>query len=530
MVNESVLQYWNRIKQYWGNIGKSQKITLIAMVLLLCISIPLIVYYFSRTVYTVAFTDLQPTDAASITAYLDSSKIAYELSPDGKNISVPQNQVASVKINVESQGLNKNGSIGYESLKDSAFGSTDNEWSVKKLSMVQGELQQLLNSFQPVASSKVMITMPERSVFLKDDAAEKSSAAVVVKVKPGYTLDQQKVDTMYNLVSKSIKNLPIENITISEQSGELLPYSKANGGIANSAYSAATQFQIKKQFEQDIQNKVKSILGGVLGQDKVIPLVVASLNFDQKTSSQKLVTPVNTVDQKGIEISVQEIQKNYSGDGAAVGGTAGTGETDVPNYPGGTTSGKTTSEEVQHTINYEVNRINNEIQSSPFSITDLTISVGVESPDTKNPASLTDETKNAITQLLINVVSASLANSGKTYTDQDLAKKVTVLNHNFASTTAADQRAAQMNWYYAAGIGAAALALAAGGGYFISRRRKRKEVEELADEPLSAPAQYPTIDLDAETGEGQVRKQLEMLAKKKPEEFVNLLRTWLVDE
>jgi flagellar M-ring protein FliF len=32
------------------------------------------------------------------------------------------------------------------------------------------------------------------------------------------------------------------------------------------------------------------------------------------------------------------------------------------------------------------------------------------------------------------------------------------------------------------------------------------------------------------SNESQVRKQLESLAKKKPEEFVNLLRTWLVDE
>ena len=43
-------------------------------------------------------------------------------------------------------------------------------------------------------------------------------------------------------------------------------------------------------------------------------------------------------------------------------------------------------------------------------------------------------------------------------------------------------------------------------------------------------AELPTIDIENVTNDNQVRKQLETLAKKRPEDFVNLLRTWLVDE
>jgi flagellar M-ring protein FliF len=39
-----------------------------------------------------------------------------------------------------------------------------------------------------------------------------------------------------------------------------------------------------------------------------------------------------------------------------------------------------------------------------------------------------------------------------------------------------------------------------------------------------------TLELDNMSNETQVRKQLNQLAQKKPEEFVNLLRTWLVEE
>ncbi|WNQ13730.1 flagellar basal-body MS-ring/collar protein FliF [Paenibacillus aurantius] len=524
-MNESILQYWNRAKQFWASYTKTQKMTLLATVLLLAVSIPWLIYYFSKTEYALAFTDLQPNDAAGITKYLDSSKIPYILSPDGKEISVPRSQVADVKINVVSQGLNKNGSIGYESLKDSPFGSTDNEWGVKKLSMVQGELQQMLNSFEPVAGSKVMITMPEKSVFVTPGKeAEQSSAAVVLQIKPGYELDQQKIDTMYSLVSKSIKNLPVDNITISEQNGELLPYSKSNGA-ATASTLAASQFQIKKQLEQDIQKNVSRILGGILGPGKVIPMVTASINFDKKHSTRQTYSPV--IDQKGIERSVQEIQKSYSSDGGTTGGTPGTGQTDVPNYPGASSSGKSTSEEVQNIINYEVNQLNEEIDSNPFVINDLTISVGVEPPEKTNSASLTPDTTDAIKQLLANVISSTLANNGKTYTDEDLLKKVTVFNHAFAGPANTDVPN-PTNWYLLGGIGLAALALAGAGGFFLSRRRRSAEEEN--DLPASSAIEYPTVDLESVTNDNQVRKQLETLAKKKPEEFVNLLRTWLVDE
>jgi flagellar M-ring protein FliF len=355
---------------------------------------------------------------------------------------------------------------------------------------------------------------------------EKSSAAVIVKLKRNYTLDQQKVDTMYNLVSSSVKNLPLDNITISEASGELLPYSKMDGALTNATSAAAVQFQIRKQFERDIQSNVTRILNELLPQGKVVPIVIASLNFDKKSSQEDLVTPV--VDDKGIAISVQEIQESYSGDGSAAGGIAGTGETDVPTYPSDTTgAGKTTSEKVQSTINNEVNRIHNVIEKSPYYVNDLTISVGIEPPSGQT---LDDNLTNNIQKLLKGVVSASLANTGNTLTDDQLEAKVTVFAST-STTAAATDPAKATNWWLIGGIGALAVALAALGGFLISRRRKKvEEEEELPLEDLPTRVEYPTIDLESETTEAQVRKQLELLAKKKPEEFVNLLRTWLVEE
>lgn len=528
-MNETVLQYVNRTKEVWGRFSKGQKITFIATIVLLILTLILVTYNFSKTEYATAFTELQPGDAAAIKQYLESSNIPYRLSDDGKSIGVPRSQVAGVKIDVESQGLNTNGSIGYGAFREnSMFGTTDNEFSIKKLDMIQGELQQLINYNTAVASSKVIITLPEETVFLRNEQDQQSTASVVVHLKPGYSLDQNKIDTMYQLVSKSVKSLPVENITISDQTGELLPYSKNSSPQIASANAAVMQFEIKKQFEQDLRKEIKALLGGILGPEKVIPMVIATMNFDKKNRVENLVTPVNEEEQRGIEISVQELQKSYTSSGADAGGIAGTGATDIPNYPASSATGMGESEELQRTVNYEVNRITQEIESSPFTVTDLTISVGIEPPDRNNPDSLTPEMRNAVERILLSVVSSSLANSDKTFTPEEMEAKVTVFDNLFADNQPVNQ-AANVNWFWVGGIALAALALAGLGGYMVYRRRKNVESEE--DElPIAAPMEYPTIDYENVSKENQVRKQLETLAKKKPDEFVNLLRTWLADE
>lgn len=530
-MNENLLQYWNRSKQYWNQVSRTQKYTIIATVIIVILSLGIISYNFSKTEYALAYTNLQPSDAANIKAYLDGAKIPYQLSEDGKSIGVPRNQVASVKLGVESQGLNKNGNVGYGSFNQSStFGTTDREFDVKYINAVQGELQQLINSNTAVNNSKVLISLPKESVFLPKGAEpEKATASVVLDIKPGYTLDQAKVDTMYNLVSHSVKGLPTENITISDQNGDLLEYSKGKGKANGTSNAALQQFEINNQFKNDVQRNVQQMLGSILGKDKVIVSVFSTMNFDQTKRKEQLVTAPNQVDQVGLDISIQDIQKSYNSDSSAPqGGVPGTGATDVPGYPGSSNNGKTKSEEMQKTVNREVNRITNEIELTPYVVKDLTINVGIEPPDPNDPNSLTPQTTDAVRQILVNVVRAALADNKQAFTDQDLEKKVAVFPHTFARTNS-NQAASSNAMLLYGGLGGLALALLGGGAFWFYRRRKAaEEAENLLEE--TPKVEFPTIDIDNVNNENQVRKQLEQLAKKKPEEFVNLLRTWLVDE
>jgi flagellar M-ring protein FliF len=251
--------------------------------------------------------------------------------------------------------------------------------------------------------------------------------------------------------------------------------------------------------------------------------VVSSLNFDKKTSTSNLVQPLPNNDNKGIIISEEHNAETFTGQDGAAGGVAGTGQTDVTNFPGGSSSTTSSSEKLSDIVNYEPSRVVETIENAPFKVADLSISVGVDS------TIMTPERTAQIQQMLITNVRTLLAESGQDLSDPAMGRRVSVLSQAFETNTV-QPSGLTVSAYWLAGLGVLAVALLGGGGYYIYRRRKAAE-EAAALAAAEVPkVELPTIDIDNVSNESQVRKQLESLAKRKPEEFVNLLRTWLVDE
>lgn len=527
-MKDKLLQMRAKAVQTWNQMSKAQRIGLISGAALLMLVLAITLYSLTRTEYSYAFTDLDAADAAAITTYLQEQGISYKLSSDGRSIGVPSTVATQVKIDVESQGLVQNGSIGFGIFREnvSSFGMTDNQFQVLKTDALAGEIQKLIQGLNGVQKAKVIIHVPQESVFLRA-TEEPSKASALVTFKPGFTPDQKMIDTIYNLVAHSLPNISMENIYVSDQRGELLPSSKLNG--AGTADVISEHFAIKRRFENDIERNVQNMLGRVFPPDKVIVSVVATLNFDKKNSVENRVLPVDEENVRGIEISVEKIQETYSSTGSGDGpGAAGTGETDIPGYVFAGAAGDTESESLTERINYDVNRITSEIISAPFQVKDLTINVAVEPPVRDDPSSLTEETKQAIQTILRNIVATSLADSGRTFTDEELDKKVFVFAHSFDGMEEEGRPSVFSAWYVYALAGLVLGAAVVGGILLARRRRAAEEAAELAPEP--APQPEPVLDIERAQNEHQVRRQLEHLAKRKPEEFVNLLRTWLVDE
>ncbi|CAM3942778.1 flagellar M-ring protein FliF [Paenibacillus alkaliterrae] len=523
-MNERIAQYRGRLTQFWSQMGRKQKIWLGASICGLLLTIILLTIVFTKTEYEIAFQNLDTTDAAAIMNHLDGSGIPYELSNNGKSISVPSTDASRIKVDVGSQGLVRNGSIGFETFNSSSsqFGTTENEFNVKYLNALNGEVQQLLNAMQGVEGSKVLINLPEESVFLSPEDAETASASIMMQFMSGYRPSQKEIDGYYNLVKTAVPKLAVQHITISSPQGELT-YSEAGGVSAGNTDAVESQFQIKRKYEAELKKNIQQFLGPIVGPDNLVIQVSSSMNFDKKQTEEILVRPIENNNNNGIVVSEEINNSTSTGTAGQAGGVAGTGETDVPGYEA-SSAGESSSETSSQIRNYEVNRINNSIISGPFVLKDLNISIGIEQSEMNDESSRT-----AIMTYLTALVRAQLADSGQDVNDDILmGKKVALIARTFSGSDSANQTAGlSMPWII--GLGVAALALIGGLVYMLVRKRKKAEEEEIELE-TPVKTEYPTLDLESISNDSQARKNLETLAKRKPDEFVNLLRTWLVDE
>ena len=69
--------------------------------------------------------------------------------------------------------------------------------------------------------------------------------------------------------------------------------------------------------------------------------------------------------------------------------------------------------------------------------------------------------------------------------------------------------------------------------FFVFRRKNQTQIEEVQMQEQTVNVQsvsMPDIDEEVDSETNIRNKQLEKMAKEKPEEFAKLLRTWLAEE
>jgi flagellar M-ring protein FliF len=528
-MKESFQKYLNPIKEYWQSRSKKQKTLLLGSILLLFGLIAAGVLLASRTTMVPLYSNLSPSETGAIKENLDGRGISSEISDGGTTINVPEEMVDTLKVELAAEGIPKSGSIDYSFFSQNAgIGMTENEFNVLKLDAMQSELSNLIKGIDGINDAKVMVNLPEKGIFIADQT-ETASASIVLNTKPGYQFEESQIKALYHLVSKSVPNLPTENIVITNQFFEY--FDLKDGGNDTSGSTFAAQHEIKKQIERDVQRQVQSMLGTLMGQEKVAVSVTADIDFTQENREENLVQPVDEENMEGIAVSAKKITETFTGNGAAAAGVAGAGENEVANYPEGAEGSNGDYERIEETINNEVNKIRKEIIESPYKVRDLGIQVMVEPPEADDPTSLPQDRVDDITQMLGSIVRTTINKDTmeNELTDEELQNKIMVSVQPFnGKVEFAEAPEASIPWWIYA-IGAALLIIIIILVILFIRSRKKSDAIEDIEEVYD-PITVPDVNEEQETEGSMRRKQLEKMAREKPEDFAKLLRSWIAED
>src|SRR5271169_5240261 len=157
------------------------------------------------------YNSLAPEDAAVVVQKLKESSTPYRISSNGATVSVPEEKVAELRLEMAGAGVPKSGRIGFEIFDKTNFGMTDFAEHVNYRRALEGELERSVMAVGEIEQARVHISLPQESVFI--ETRQPAKASVLIKIRPGATLPDTAIPAVTNLVASAVEGLAPENVS-----------------------------------------------------------------------------------------------------------------------------------------------------------------------------------------------------------------------------------------------------------------------------------------------------------------------------
>ncbi|MBA5688813.1 flagellar basal-body MS-ring/collar protein FliF [Rugamonas apoptosis] len=249
--------------------------------LLLAIGITAMVLMYlwsDQSSYKPVFGAHEKVAASDMMSVLDTDHIPYRLHPDSGQVLVPGGMLGKVRMLLAAKGVTAQLPAGLELMdKSDPLGVSQFVQDVRFRRGLEGELAQSIMTLDAIAHARVHLSIAKSTSFVSSDG-EKSSASVVVAVKPGHTMSPEAIAAVVNMVAGSVASLNPQRVSLVDQSGNLLSshvdlsegYDATNLGGENG-----------KRYQDDVKANVKNLLGPIIGEDNFRLSVAAAVDNDK---------------------------------------------------------------------------------------------------------------------------------------------------------------------------------------------------------------------------------------------------------
>jgi flagellar M-ring protein FliF len=232
----------------------------------------------------ILYVGLEYEDAAEITTRLTATGVQYKLSEDATTITVSKDEVSNTRLALAGEGFPRSGRIGYEIFDENQIAMTQFLQTINLVRALQGELEETLAAIDGVREARVMLVIPEESLFT--EAQNPTTASVVLTMSGGMSLRPRQIEAVTHLVSSSVEGLYKENVVIVNQEGELL--SEQYDPLAK---AATKQFEMQQSVESVLEKKVQSLMDEVIGSGRSKVRINVALDFSQQNTEERLYQP-----------------------------------------------------------------------------------------------------------------------------------------------------------------------------------------------------------------------------------------------
>ena len=351
-------------------MSTTRKMTIAIVALVVLGGFFLLIFLSGRPTYRPLFSNLSEEDTAAIVQKLQEDKVPYKLTNGGRTIECPEEMIYDVRLKLASAGLPQGGGVGFELFDRKAFGATEFVQRVNLQRALQGELARTIRQYPQVAGARVHLSLPERSLFVREE--EVPEATVVLQLKPGATLQNSQLRGIVHLVTCSVQGLQPHNVHVVDTSGKVLYTPREEGMTAGGG--DGTLLEMQGQIEKRLENKIKEILGPIVGMQKVVARVNVDLDPRLVEQTEEQFDP----DRIAVR-SEQRSSEKSSGPGKVQGGVPGVlSNLDSKDSTAVASAAGSEYKKENETVNYEVNRVTRRTVAPRGDLQRLTVAVLVD--------------------------------------------------------------------------------------------------------------------------------------------------------
>ena len=322
-----IKKIWTGIKDGWTNLGKSKRIGLGVVLVLVITIVTALTFYTQKVEYATLFSNLEEADAGTIVNDIKAKGIDYKLEDNGTTILIDQAQVDTYRIELAVNDMLPKSNTGFEIFDETSMMATDEDRKIMYQRAVTGELERSISALDSIEQAKVLLSLPEDSVFTNEENQSKASASVVLTPISGSQIPVSAVQGIASLISGAVDNLPKENIKIVDTAGNLLSTALEDEGNLNATDLVSKYQAITRSYEQELEQKLIQTLGPIYGIEKLTVAVTAEMNFDSSESeiinygdssvrSETVSAGGGTIDVEegeGFENSINQIESGEEG-------------------------------------------------------------------------------------------------------------------------------------------------------------------------------------------------------------------------
>ncbi|MCA1984246.1 flagellar basal-body MS-ring/collar protein FliF [Nocardioides nematodiphilus] len=330
-MRENLTQLLGRYRRAFSEFSNGQKAVAIVGSGALLLAAFLVFRWVSAPSYAPLYTNLSGSDASAVIDELNKEGVAYQLGDGGATIEVPQKEVYSTRIALAGQDLPAGNSTdsGYSLLDKQSLSTSDFKEQTDFKRAMEGELDNTLEAIDGVQTAVVHLAIPEKKVF--SDTQDPTTASVLLSLKPGTTLSSEQVQAVVHLVAASIDGLDPNDVTVTDQLGNVLTTrDDTPEGMAS------TQAEATAAYNAGVQKQIQDALDPVIGVGNATYSVNSVLNFDQQTTDSLTYGK----DKNPPALTQSASEENYKGAGAGTqaGGIVGPDGQMDPTTTGGANS------------------------------------------------------------------------------------------------------------------------------------------------------------------------------------------------